>query len=190
MADWNQPTLMTGYAAFLTGLAGRDTDAATMAASPTNPPTGYKRWNATTRRIEEWNGSAWAALPPVATIARSAGFSVDVDLDRDRWQRCTGSFTITLPLAATAGDGWRLPIINIGTGVITVARAGTDTVSGAAARVLASQNEAVELVSDGVSAWHAFSTAGAGGGLDAPTEARIAHAFNQRHLPLFNLGLV
>lgn len=59
MANWNNPTLLSTYTDFLADLKSRDTDAATMAESPTNPPTGYKRWNSTNKRLETWDGSAW-----------------------------------------------------------------------------------------------------------------------------------
>lgn len=62
MADWNNPLTTTAYATFVTEVKARDEDAAKLADSPTNPPTGYKRWNASTKILEEWSGSAWTAL--------------------------------------------------------------------------------------------------------------------------------
>ena len=60
MADWNQPTLTSTYADFLTFLAARDTDTFTMGLSTvTNPPTGALRYDRAGNKFQEWNGSAW-----------------------------------------------------------------------------------------------------------------------------------
>jgi len=62
MANWSNPSLTSSYSDFLTQLKARDEDAASMADSPTNPPTGYKRWNDTSKIFQNWSGSAWADL--------------------------------------------------------------------------------------------------------------------------------
>ena len=66
-----------------------------------------------------------------------------------------GGFTITLPSAAS-NPGKVLRFKNIGTNTLTLARAGSDTIDGATSRTLTVQYEAIELVSDGASAWHVF----------------------------------
>jgi hypothetical protein len=60
MADWNQPQLSSLYTNVLTNLKDRDVDSATLFLNtPTNPVTGFIRFNRTTNLFEEWNGSAW-----------------------------------------------------------------------------------------------------------------------------------
>lgn len=61
-ADWSGPSLTTAYATLLTALKDRDADAATMAESPTNPPTGYIRWNISLNKFQRWSGAAWVDL--------------------------------------------------------------------------------------------------------------------------------
>lgn len=62
MADWSNPTLTSTKTNALTEIKDRDTDTATMAESPTNPPTGYKRWVSASNKFQVWNGSAWVDL--------------------------------------------------------------------------------------------------------------------------------
>lgn len=62
MADWNTPALTDPYATFLSSLQARDVDAATMAEAPTNPPTGFIRWNTTLNKFQRWSGAAWVDL--------------------------------------------------------------------------------------------------------------------------------
>lgn len=61
-ANWNNPILTDTYSNFLDLLKARDVDAATMAEAPTNPPTGYIRWNATLNKFQKWSGAAWVDL--------------------------------------------------------------------------------------------------------------------------------
>ncbi len=49
----------------------------------------------------------------------------------------TTDFTLTLPSAATVGNGWRTTIKNINTNTVTIQRAGADTIDGAASITLA-----------------------------------------------------
>ena len=61
MANW-APSLVlpsANYITLLDTLASRDIDAATMAETPTNPPTGYLRFSRGGLFFEEWNGSVW-----------------------------------------------------------------------------------------------------------------------------------
>lgn len=62
MADWNNPGLATAYADFLSQMKDRDVDAAQLAASPTNPPVGYIRYDTSTNRFERWTGAVWTTL--------------------------------------------------------------------------------------------------------------------------------
>lgn len=63
MANWNVPTNSSLYTDVLDLLKGRDEDAASLAESPTNPFTGYVRFNRTDSVLQEWNGSGWTSKP-------------------------------------------------------------------------------------------------------------------------------
>ncbi len=62
MANWSNPGLTTAYATFLSEMKDRDTDAATMAEAPTNPPTGYIKWVVASNKFQRWNGAAYVDL--------------------------------------------------------------------------------------------------------------------------------
>lgn len=96
MANWNLPTLSDLYANFLQYLSDRLDDAAMMLDSslttPTNPKTGFKRWNATLSRFEKWNGSAWVDLTATYGISISGSSG-----------SCTGNaLTATTATSATS----------------------------------------------------------------------------------------
>ncbi len=62
--------------------------------------------------------------------------------------------TITLPSDATVGNGWSVRIINRGTGILTIARAGSDTIASGGSTALTSiqlsQGDAGAITADGV----------------------------------------
>ena len=66
MADWSQPTLTTGYSAFLSAMQARDVDAATQftGSTPTNVPDKAIRWSPANFRWEQYStgSSTWSAL--------------------------------------------------------------------------------------------------------------------------------
>lgn len=62
MSNWNNPSLTDLYADFLDLLKARDVDTATMAETPTNPPTGYIRWNVAGSKFQKWDGAAWVDM--------------------------------------------------------------------------------------------------------------------------------
>lgn len=72
MADWNTPTLTTGYMLFLTYLKDRDSDVATQFnnGTPANTPTGAIKWDTGLNRWNKWSGAAWVEL--AATYALTA----------------------------------------------------------------------------------------------------------------------
>lgn len=61
----------------------------------------------------------------------------------------------TLPDDATVGNGWEVEIVNQGTGILSITRAGTDTIASGGATNLTSiklsQGDAGKIVADGVS---------------------------------------
>jgi hypothetical protein len=63
MADWGLPGITDSYiTTILQSLKARDVDAATLAESPTTPPTGFVRYNRAANKFQEWSGSAWVDL--------------------------------------------------------------------------------------------------------------------------------
>jgi hypothetical protein len=63
------------------------------------------------------------------------------------------SFTITLPVAAVAGNGKRYEFKNVGTGTITIDGDGTETIDGQLTQLLTAQYESITVACDG-SNWH------------------------------------
>lgn len=60
----------------------------------------------------------------------------------------TGTFTLTLPAAATAGNGFNVRVLNSGSGTITVDGDGSETINGAANKTLA-QYQCVHVFCNG-----------------------------------------
>lgn len=117
--------------------------------------------------ISDGAGS-WRPVLPLAarlvmpSVDRTGSVTLDASADAGRLQRCSGTLTLTLPSAATAGAGWVLPVINTGAGVVTLARSGADLIGGAASRTLAYQGDAVTVRSTG-SGWDVIGAVNAGG---------------------------
>ena len=104
-----------------------------------------------------------ALMTPFATIAaKTAAYTVAIT-DRGRVIACSGSWTLGLPAAATAGAGFNTTVINTGTGAITLDPSGAETVDGAATLVLA-PGQAVALICTGT-AWLTLGRPGPGIGL-------------------------
>ena len=66
MADWDDPTLATAYATFLSDMKERDVNALTLAdtrlSALTNIPANAKRWNDTDNVFESYDASAWTDM--------------------------------------------------------------------------------------------------------------------------------
>lgn len=65
-----------------------------------------------------------------------------------------GGITITLPAANSAGQICIVRKVDGGAGVVTVARAGSDTIQGATSLTLAAQYDHCVLQSDGAGTWY------------------------------------
>jgi hypothetical protein len=104
-----------------------------------------------------------AQIPVRTRIIKTAIYTVDADNDWGREVACSGTFTVTLP-SCTDAAGKFYYINNVGTGIITVARAAAPDVivvpevpAGAVALILdPEQRTSVQLVSNGVD-WHVLS---------------------------------
>jgi hypothetical protein len=63
--DWNKPTLTDAYTSILQTIRDTRNQAAKMDyTGATNLPTGVIRWDATGKKFESWNGSAWSDIHP------------------------------------------------------------------------------------------------------------------------------
>lgn len=76
---------------------------------------------------------------------------------------CTGTFTLTL-YSAVGRTGNMLNVKNAGTGVITIAGSGAETIDGSATVALSAQYESITLISNGTN-WY-VQMAGSGGVTD------------------------
>lgn len=91
----------------------------------------------------EGTGGATTTLP---FTNKTGTYTID---NTDCVVNCTsGSFTVTLPTAVSI-EGQYFIIKNTGTGVITVDGYGSETIDGAANKILAVQNESITVISDG-----------------------------------------
>lgn len=78
MADFSKPVLSDLYQNVLQYIRDLFADAVKWldGTSSTNVPTGAKRWNATTKRFEKYDGVSWVELIPKATD------KYDINVDR------------------------------------------------------------------------------------------------------------
>lgn len=68
--DFSLPTLTTSYAEFVAAVKARDEDIAKMfdGTTSTNLPNGVKRWNATGKKFEKFDGTSWSDLTTLYEI--------------------------------------------------------------------------------------------------------------------------
>jgi len=82
-------------------------------------------------------------------VAKTANYTTALSDNRNIIS-CNGTFTVTLLAASTAGTAhtgdYRVTIKNIGTGTVTVAPSGTDTIDGANSSISLAQNDCVTVV--------------------------------------------
>lgn len=73
----------------------------------------------------------------------------------------TGAITLTLPTAASVKNGFALSVLKSDTtaNTVTIARSGADTIGALAevTKVLSTANDAITLVSDGLSRWYSLN---------------------------------
>lgn len=89
-------------------------------------------------------------------VTASANFAAGVDSGAGVIL-VNGAFTVTLPLAVNF-PGKSFFIKQIAAAAATIACSGADTIDGAASQSLPDQYDVMQVVSDGVSAWHILSS--------------------------------
>jgi|GEM_PF-1418016 len=87
-------------------------------------------------------------------LTKTAAYTVAVADDGKAIVATSGTWTLTLPAAATAGDGFVLNFLNIGTGVVTMDGDGSETINGSTTLAFG-YGEGCDLRCDGVN-WHAI----------------------------------
>ncbi len=118
-------------------------------------------------------GALAALYAPLARHEARSGTGSVAAGDRGKWLGCTGSWTLSLLAAATAGAGFAVIVANAGSGTITVDPADAETIDGAATATLEAGRAAI-LISTG-SGWASAALPGAGGGpLLAPAAGTAA----------------
>lgn len=76
------------------------------------------------------------------TISKTTAYTVALT-DRGAIIECTGTFTLSLTLAATLGQGFVFAVFNKGTGVITIDPASTELINGASTLAIAAGSWAI-----------------------------------------------
>ena len=79
--------------------------------------------------------AAMGAILGAGSTTKTAAYTVAI-ADRGKVIACSGTFTVTLLAAATAGDGFAVAIANYGTGTITVDPNSSETIDGATTKAL------------------------------------------------------
>lgn len=148
------------------------------ASAPTTT-FAYQWWADTTNSLLKQRNaanSAWLVRAPLAAagvLTKTAAYTVALGdfgklIDADA---AGGDFTITLPVAATAGDGFSVAVKNTGSsGTVTIDGDGAETLDGAASKTLTSQYDGLTLRCDG-SEWHVELEKGVSQATQAAIEA-------------------
>ena len=92
-------------------------------------------------------------LPSVSSVSTTSTLSA---ITADILIRASNTITLTLPAASASSVGAHAAIKNIGTGTITIAAAGSDTIDGAASVTIAVQNNSLSIYCVSSSAWEIF----------------------------------
>jgi hypothetical protein len=99
------------------------------------------------------NGVTLNENNPVTFINSSTTLSSTSQAQLLVWN--TGAGSLTLPSAATVGNGWYTIVSNGGTGILTLTPAGTDTINGNANQQL-QLTESLVIVSNGSTGWNTY----------------------------------
>lgn len=117
------------------------------------------KWLLLKRTGTNWEEIAHFSLSDdrMPVLAKTAAYTATLG-DNGKVIDCTsGTFTLTLPAAASAGSGYVLGVRNTGTGVITIDANAAETIDGALTIKLTAKYDSVLLVLDGTG-WHRLSS--------------------------------
>lgn len=116
---------------------------------PASPGTGAVRYDTTQglTLAQQLQGRQNLGTRGSGILAKSAAYTV-ATTDAGKLIAASGTFALTLPSAASAGNGFAIEVANTGTGKITLTPNGSDTISGLATLVV-NRRESGVLVSDG-----------------------------------------
>lgn len=147
---------------FLSGLLGTDGAAATARAQLGLGSAATKATGATSGTIPLWESTLLNS-----TLDKSSSHTV-VSGDRGKLLDCTGTWTLTLPLAASLGS-FAFAVRNSGTGTVTISPSGGELIDGLASIQLKKNNSCIVVCTG-----PAFKTLGrsSGSGGLLPTSVR------------------
>jgi Chaperone of endosialidase len=176
MADWNTPTLGSTYTNVLNNLKDRDVDVLKMldGVTPTNLPSGAKRWNSSANTFENWNGTAWTPLLMTPTLANNAflkasnaagsGYINILGVNTIDQTVLSSANNLILQSATkawsidTAGTFYPIGAFNLGTVTNSIARLYTNNINGPTTSPLyvgtpGSSNQNLIFYANGVERW-------------------------------------
>ena len=137
MANWNLPSITDLYTNVLAYIGNRLNDLALMldsvSTSPTNLPTGAKRWNSTSKKWEVWDGSAWADMAALYAISISGNAATATNSTQLGGVAASGYATAAQGVKADAAQPASTAINTSNIGSQTVAVAGSCTGNAATA---------------------------------------------------------
>jgi hypothetical protein len=109
------------------------------------------RYDATTSRWRVMSTTAAVAAGGVTAISSNTTVTADQDRVTFLCDASGGAFTLTLPPAATADNGFEVTLVKDGTDVnaVTLDGDGSETIDGAATRALSLPGARVTVISDG-----------------------------------------
>lgn len=113
-----------------------------------------------------------AVNPLFSSIAVKSGNYTILSGDNGKLIPVTATATITLP-AATVGATFRVGIANAGAGIVTVARAGADTIGTGLTSLKLAPNQGAFFQSDGTSKFYVVGFDGRGKGADIASAATL-----------------
>ncbi|HMM68293.1 MAG TPA: hypothetical protein PKC03_15260 [Dokdonella sp.] len=157
--------------------------------SPTGLASGFKRWSATNKRFERYNGTSWVAITdemaqlvkePVATVA--SGATVDLGAQSGRIVAITGTTTITS--FGTADDGV-LRYVRF-SGALTLTHNATSLALPGAANITTASGDWLIAESLGAGNWRVRLYRTAGGMFIVSTPTSDLHAATKKYVDDLN----